>query len=96
LSAEQATTDGWPAAICPSIHWAIALSQGSRSASVSGIPASIIAMLDAGCIESPSANAQPSWSASSQPTVDFPLPETPATIMIMAVLACLTDLAYRA
>src|SRR5262249_27793868 len=60
----------------------MATSHGIRSASVSGSPRSIFSTFAAGCSRSPSVNGQPSRPATSAPTVDFPDPDTPATITI--------------
>src|SRR5438477_11937900 len=65
-----------------SIQAAMARSHGPRSASVSGIPARILATFAAGWKSSASANRQPRRSASRTPTVVLPLPETPAMITI--------------
>src|SRR3974390_1537079 len=61
-------------------------SQGARSASVSGIPARILATLAAGWKSSASAKDQPSCCASAWPTVVLPTPLTPITRMIMVRL----------
>ena len=74
----------WPAAIRSSMLAPIARSHGILSSSVSGSPRAILAMFASGCSRSPSVNGQPSRPASSAPTVDLPLPETPATITITA------------
>src|ERR1700691_1658221 len=42
-------------------------------------------MFAAGCRASASVKGQPSLPASSEPTVDLPLPDTPATTTIMTV-----------
>ena len=62
---------------CPSIQAATRSSHGKRSASVSGIPACILAMFDSGWSESPSSNGQPSRAESSSAIVDLPDPDTP-------------------
>src|ERR1700722_4733385 len=66
------------------MHAPTVASQGLRSASVSGCPPRIFAMFAAGCRASASVKGQPSLPASSEPTVDLPLPDTPATTTIMA------------
>src|SRR5579872_7333662 len=68
-----------------SIQVPITCSHGQRSASVSGIPARILATFAAGWNASASANCQPRRPASSAPTVVLPLPDTPATMRIMAL-----------
>src|SRR5262245_49215576 len=68
--------------MCSSIQATMARSQGSRSASVSGIPARIFATFASEWKSSASANGQPRRPASIAPTVVLPLPETPATITI--------------
>ena len=67
---------------CPSIQAATRSSHGRRSASVSGIPACILAILDSGWRESPSSNGQPSRAESSSAIVDLPDPDTPMTTRI--------------
>ena len=67
---------------CPSIQAATRSSHGKRSASVSGIPACILAMFDSGWSKSPSSNGQPSRAESSSAIVDFPDPDTPMTTRI--------------
>jgi hypothetical protein len=62
----------------------MARSHGHRSSSVSGVPAVIFATFAAGWKESPSANGQPARFATRLPTVVLPLPDTPATITIIA------------
>ncbi len=62
----------------------MARSQGRRSSSVSGRPARILAMFAAGWNASASAKRQPRRPASMLPTVVLPLPDTPATITIIA------------
>ena len=49
---------------------------------MSGTPLCIFSTLEAGWNQSASSNSHCSRSASSVPTVDFPLPETPMTITI--------------
>src|ERR1700689_4417908 len=68
-----------------SIQAVTARSHGRRSASVSGIPACILAMFAAGWNVSASANRHPRRPASSAPTVVLPLPDTPATIRIISM-----------
>src|SRR3974390_2961952 len=61
-------------------------SQGARSASVSGMPARILATLAAGWKSSASAKNQPSCCASASLTVVLPTPLTPIMTMIMVRL----------
>src|SRR5918996_5033215 len=79
LSAEQATTLWRPAARLPSIQLATACSHGHRSASVSGMPACILAILAAGWRSSASSKSQCRRPASSAATVVLPEPDTPMT-----------------
>ena len=52
-------------------------SQGSRSSSVSGVPADIFAMFAGGWKSSASANGTRSRCARAAPTTVFPEPDTP-------------------
>lgn len=61
----------------------IAISQGSRSSSVKGVPELILATLAGGWNPSPSRKVHPSRSAKRFPTVDFPEPDTPMTTTTM-------------
>src|SRR5918996_6090341 len=79
LSAEQATTLWRLAARLPSIQLATACSHGHRSASVSGMPACILAILAAGWRSSASSKSQCRRPASSAATVVLPEPDTPMT-----------------
>src|ERR1700733_82454 len=85
LIAEHVTTADSPRAMRSSIRAVMARSHGWRSASVSGIPAAILAMFAAGWNASASANGHPRRAASASPTVVLPLPDTPATIRIIFV-----------
>src|SRR5690606_8346244 len=55
------------------------VSHGSRSWSVRGTPARILAMLAGGWWSSASTNDHPSSAASAAPTCVLPLPDTPVT-----------------
>ena len=72
---------GAPRLSLSSIHWAMASSQGERSASVSGVPRLIFSMLAGGWKLSASRNGQPSVRDNSAPTVLLPEPETPISTM---------------
>src|SRR5271157_2878001 len=61
-------------------------SQGARSASVSGMPACILATLAAGWKSSASAKGHPNCCASAWPTVVLPTPLTPIMRMIIVRL----------
>src|SRR6202035_5833159 len=95
LSAEHVTTADWFAAVRASIQSVIACSHGSRSASVSGMPACILATIASGWKVSASANRQRRRPASSAPTVVLPLPATPATIRITGVTIRACPALYR-
>src|SRR5262245_1816596 len=63
----------------------IARSQGSRSASVRGVPEAIFATLPDEWRTSPSSVGQPTRSASAAMTADLPAPATPIRTMVMGL-----------
>src|SRR5271169_5262749 len=78
-----------PARRVASIHSAMALSQGQRSASVSGSPRCIFSILARGWNRSPSSLIQCRRWASIEAMVLLPEPETPITTMMVVSLVAL-------
>jgi hypothetical protein len=79
-----------PVASCPSIHLAMASSQGARSASSSGTPRLIFSMLAGGWKLSASRNGQPKAFDRALPTVLLPQPETPINTTTRGSVAAMT------
>src|SRR5262249_32314157 len=75
--------DGADVARAISAEWT-SVSQGSRSASVRGMPLRIFSMLARGWRASASTKSQFRRVASARPIVDFPLPDTPITTTAMS------------